>query len=116
MCIIFLFSTEFNHVHDYGLGIQSDFGGIYMAASRKCEDLPIEEILDKCYTYKHVFNNLIHDVHVYNYGGTLIYTDAARLFFSTQIFNQLALPMLKNSVYVFNILDNLEIFVELDCL
>ena len=77
----YIFHIEFNHVHDYGLGIQSDFGGIYAAASRKCEDLPIEEVLDKCYTYKHIFNNLIHDVHVYNYGGTLIYTDAARLDF-----------------------------------
>merc|ERR1719266_2018306 len=28
----YIFHVEFNHVHGYGLGIQNDFGGIYMAA------------------------------------------------------------------------------------
>lgn len=73
----YIFHIEFNHVHDYGLGILSDFGGIYCAASGQCEGITLSEYLETCYFYKHVFNNLIHDVHVYNYGGTLIYTDAS---------------------------------------
>ena len=72
----YIYHIEFNHVHHYGLGIQSDFGGIYLAASYKCDDgAPIAEIVKHCYTYKHVFNNLIHDVQTYQNGGNFIYTD-----------------------------------------
>ena len=54
----YIFHIEFNHVHHYGLGIQSDFGGIYLAGSLECENVPIEDVLANCYGYKHAFNNL----------------------------------------------------------
>ena len=53
----YIFHIEFNHVHHYGLGIQSDFGGIYLAGG-ECENFPIEDVLANCYGYKHAFNNL----------------------------------------------------------
>ena len=53
----YIFHIEFNHVHDYGLGILSDFGGIYCAASGQCEGIPLSEYLETCYFYKHIFNN-----------------------------------------------------------
>ena len=69
--------VEFNHIHDYGLDILSDFGGIYMSALGPCDGVSWSKLQATCYTYYHIFNNLVHDVHAYHHGGNFIYSDTS---------------------------------------
>ena len=69
--------VEFNHVHHYGLDILSDFGGIYMSAIGPCDGVSWSDLQSKCYTYYHIFNNVVHDVQAYHHGGNFIYSDSS---------------------------------------
>ena len=40
-----------------------------------CKTAPLDEFNKKCFTYAHIYNNLIHDVVDYKKGGTFIYSD-----------------------------------------
>ena len=46
-------------------------------AAGACKGLSMSQLRKSCYTYNHVYNNLIHDVEAYNNGGQHIYTDDA---------------------------------------
>ena len=35
----YVFHVEYNHMHDYGLGILSDFGAVYIGLSLICRDV-----------------------------------------------------------------------------
>ena len=61
--------VQYNRVHDFGLGILSDFGGIYMSSSAVC-------VKDSaCYIPILIFNNIIMRGRHYYYGSQGIYMD-----------------------------------------
>lgn len=67
-----IFDISYNHVHDYGLGILSDFGGIYLSSKN---NLCFQEAPDTCHLPTHVYHNFIHRGSRYNYGAHGIYMD-----------------------------------------
>ena len=50
----YVYHVEFNHIHDYGEGILSDFGGIYMGKS--CHDSLGDYINDVFFPFSNFFN------------------------------------------------------------
>ena len=46
-----------------------------MTARRSCDGFSWSALQAKCYTYYHIFNNLVHDVQAYHNGGSFIYSD-----------------------------------------
>lgn len=62
-----VFKVRYNHVHDYGMGILSDFGGIYISSgSNVCEFVRPH---DTCSNPTEVFHNLVRNGVYYNYGA-----------------------------------------------
>lgn len=62
-----VFKIHYNHVHDYGMGILSDFGGIYISSgSNVCE---FDKPHDTCSNPTEVFQNLVRNGVYYNYGA-----------------------------------------------
>ena len=45
-------------------------------AAGACYTYPLSKVQQECYTYNHIYNNLVHDVTAYYNGGNHIYTDA----------------------------------------
>ena len=73
----YVFHIEFNHFHDFGNGVLNDYGAVYMnAGGISCYTAPEEEVRKKCYTYIHVFNNLIHDSRSYLDDAASMYSDS----------------------------------------
>jgi len=68
---------EYNHVHDYGAGILNDFGGIYLTALPNCDGLSKEDNEAKCYTYIHVYNNLVANANSYKGSSGFLYSDCS---------------------------------------
>ena len=60
-----IFTIEHNHVHDFGLGILSDFAGVYLSTN---DNLCFQKDPMTCYLPTLVHNNLIEDCAHYNYG------------------------------------------------
>lgn len=71
-----VFSIQFNRVHDYGLGVLSDFGGIYLSSN---DNLCFEKAT--CYLPSLVYNNIVSAGRHYNYGSEGIYMDEQVCFF-----------------------------------
>ncbi|XP_065832900.1 uncharacterized protein [Oscarella lobularis] len=69
-----VFIIRYNHVHDHGMGILSDYGGIYVSAGVDCWQPPIKA---SCNMATLIHQNIIHEAHCFNYGGDGIYTDEA---------------------------------------
>eukprot|EP00039_Didymoeca_costata_P003500 m.68048 g.68048 ORF g.68048 m.68048 type:complete len:728 (-) comp11936_c0_seq2:54-2237(-) len=61
-----------NLVHNYGLGILSDFGGIYLSSN---DNLCFQKSPQTCYLPAHVKDNHIHSCHFYDYGCQALYMD-----------------------------------------
>ena len=51
--------------------------GIYMSALGPCDGVSWSTLQANCYTYYHIFNNLVHDVQAYHHGGNFIYSDTS---------------------------------------
>ena len=51
--------------------------GIYMSAQDSCVEVLPSHYKTHCYTYYHIFNNLVHDVRAYENGGNYIYSDTS---------------------------------------
>merc|ERR1711865_1150326 len=65
-----IFDIGHSHVHNYGLGILSDFGGIYLSSA---DNLCFRTHL--CTLPTHIHDNRIHDCRRYNYGCQGVYMD-----------------------------------------
>ena len=62
--------VQYNRVHDFGLGILSDFGGIYLSsADNTCFNA------STCYLPTLIFNNIVMHGRHYDYGSQGIYMD-----------------------------------------
>ena len=57
----YIFHVEFNYFHNIGNGILTDFGAVYIGASGQvyCNTAPEKDVRKYCYSYAHVYNNLI---------------------------------------------------------
>ena len=71
----YVFHIEFNDIHDYGNGILCDFGGVYMGS--QCDSKSESYYEDYCYTYIHVYNNLIRNAKSYLNKGVFVYSDTS---------------------------------------
>ncbi len=67
-----VFDIGFNHVHNYGMGILSDFGGIYFSSS---DNLCFQKQPELCHLPSHVHHNWVHNCSRYNYGCQGVYMD-----------------------------------------
>jgi hypothetical protein len=67
-----VFRIQSNYIHNYGMKILSDFGGIYVSAGVHCWQPP-----KSCYMSTLIYQNIIHDAECYNYGADGLYTDEA---------------------------------------
>eukprot|EP00045_Choanoeca_perplexa_P012300 m.133752 g.133752 ORF g.133752 m.133752 type:complete len:683 (-) comp15954_c0_seq2:547-2595(-) len=62
--------VQYNRVHNYGLSILSDFGGIYLSSSdNTCFNV------STCYLPSLIYNNIVSTGRHYNYGSQGIYMD-----------------------------------------
>ena len=73
----YIHHIEYNHIHDFGVGITNDFGGVYLGPTYKCDDATLAELEQNCYSYIHVFNNMIHDANSYKGSNSLMYSDVS---------------------------------------
>ena len=73
----YVFHVEFNYIHDFGNGILSDFGAVYIGVHNVSCDSLVEDIRKFCYTYIHVYNNLIHDSRALNNDANIFYSDSS---------------------------------------
>lgn len=67
-----IFTVGFNQVHDYGLGVLSDFGGIYLSTN---DNLCSQKSPQTCFLPALIHDNVIHSCSRYNYGCQGIYMD-----------------------------------------
>ena len=67
-----IFEVAHNHVYDYGLGILSDFGGIYLSSA---DNLCFQKDPPLCTLPTHIHSNVIHNCSRYNYGCQGVYMD-----------------------------------------
>ena len=73
----YLIRVEYNYIHDFGLGIMNDFGGIKTGSLGQCAGQPVDYLEQNCHTYIHVYNNFLHDTSCYYNGATFLYSDEA---------------------------------------
>eukprot|EP00117_Sycon_ciliatum_P013069 scpid40829/ scgid13886/ len=71
----YVFTAQHNHVHDYGLGILNDFGGVYVSAQVSCWQLPPSETRPSCNMATRVEQNIMHGAECYQYGADGFYSD-----------------------------------------
>ncbi|CAK8674858.1 uncharacterized protein LOC143469797 [Clavelina lepadiformis] len=71
----FVFIIEKNDVSNYGMGILSDFGGIYLSSNPRCSGPRVD--LSECHLHARVSLNTVHRASAYHYGGMGIYGDTA---------------------------------------
>ena len=64
----YIFKIAFNHIHDFGGAILSDFGAIYIGAGYNCPGANKEQLEQHCYSHAHIYNNWIEDGTAYNVG------------------------------------------------
>ena len=73
----YVFHIEFNHIHDFGNGILNDYGAVYIGTSKVvCYKAPLDQVQKFCYTYIHVYNNLIHDSRSFKDDAAGLYSDS----------------------------------------
>merc|ERR1739848_7432 len=81
----YTFKVKYNKVSNFGLGILSDLGGIKVGASpnpggkwkgNPCQDATTRaELEDHCFTYAHIYNNLVLSGKVFHNGANGLYSD-----------------------------------------
>ena len=73
----YVFNIEYNHVHDWGSGIVSDFGAIYIGSSYNCDGASLSELEQHCYTHAHIFNNWVEGGRGYHRSAAHLYSDTS---------------------------------------
>ena len=73
----YVYHIEFNHVHNFGHGILSDYGAIKTGTKYDCDYAPYDDFQKNCHAYTHVYNNLLHDGKSYFVGANMIYSDCS---------------------------------------
>jgi len=73
----YMIHVEFNHVHDFGEGLLSDFGAIKTGTNFVCNGAHFTVLDNNCHAYIHVYNNRLHDGQAYHNGANLMYSDAS---------------------------------------
>ena len=69
---------EFNYIHDFGMGIISDFGGIKPGSNyHACDTEDLEGLESNCYTFTRVYNNLVRDGWPYYCCANYLYSDVS---------------------------------------
>ena len=68
---------ELNFCNGYLSLLYCCYLGIYMSALGPCDGVSWSTLQANCYTYYHIFNNLVHDVQAYHHGGNFIYSDTS---------------------------------------
>ncbi|CAK8674997.1 unnamed protein product [Clavelina lepadiformis] len=71
----YVFDVVRNDVSNYGMGILSDFAGIYLASHPGCSGPKAN--LSNCHLHARVAFNTVHNASAYRYGGMGIYGDTA---------------------------------------
>ena len=66
----YVFNIEYNHVHNWGSGIVSDFGAIYIGSSYNCDGASLSELEQHCYTHAQVGNTVKPHAHLSHYCST----------------------------------------------
>ena len=74
----FVINIEYNYVHDFGVGITNDFGGIKTGSKGPQCDGGTEAWLEqRCYSYIRVYNNLVRDGWPYLCCANFLYSDVS---------------------------------------
>lgn len=77
-----IFHIEYNRIHDWGGGITSDFGAIYIGSSWGCDNANTVALQEAhCYSHAHIYNNWIENGSAYN-PGIEGYTPLAGMLYS----------------------------------
>ena len=70
--------VEYNFVHDFGVGVISDFGGIKTGStSNICDSTTEAGLEESCYTYIRLYNNLVRDGWPYYCCANMLYSDTS---------------------------------------
>ena len=74
----FVVNVEYNYVHDFGVGITSDFGAIKTGSKADiCDSVDEAGLEQSCYTYIKLFNNLVRDGWPYYCCANFLYSDTS---------------------------------------
>ena len=73
----YVFKVDYNHIHDYGGDIISDFGAVYITSSYPCDGASEEELRQHCYTHARVYNNWLENSRAYANGAGYLYSDVS---------------------------------------
>ena len=72
-----VFKIQYNHIHDFGGGITSDFGAIYTGSKWGCDRANLQELEQHCYSHAHIFNNWIENGSAFYPLAGLLYSDTS---------------------------------------
>ena len=71
-------NAEYNYVHDFGMGITSDFGGIKTGSTfGNCDGQSQSGLESGCYTFIRLYNNLVRDGWPYYCCANYLYSDVS---------------------------------------
>ena len=74
----FVINIEYNYVHDFGVGITNDFGGIKTGSKGpQCDGGTEAWLEERCFAYIRVYNNLVRDGWPYHCCANFLYSDVS---------------------------------------
>ena len=73
----YVFNVDYNHIHDYGGDVLSDFGGVYITSNFGCDGVSEDDLNAHCYTHARVFNNWLENSEAFANGAGYLYSDVS---------------------------------------
>ena len=70
-------NVEYNYVHDFGVGVTNDFGGIKTGNKHYCDTEDEAGLEQRCYSYIRLYNNLVRDGWPYMCCANFLYSDVS---------------------------------------